>query len=518
MSTVLIADDNRQNLYILETILKSRGHSIVSAENGREALELARQSPPDLVIADILMPVMDGFELCRRWKADERLGVIPFVFYTATYTDQKDEEFALSLGAERFVLKPQQPETLLCIVDEVLESARACPVTGDRLLDDEMALLRQYNEALFRRLEKKMAQLEAEVAERKQAEAALHQALEEVHRLKERIAAENVYLHKELARHQGFDEVVGRSPAMREVLLKVEQAAPTNATILLSGETGTGKGLVAGLIHRRSRRHDKPFVTVNCSALPPTLIESELFGREKGSFTGATSQIGRFELADGGTLFLDEVGDLPLELQPKLLRAVQDGAFERVGSPRSMRVDVRIIAASHRNLDDEVAAGRFRMDLFYRLNVVPITLPPLREHPEDVPALVEHMLPMFAAKHDRPCPTVSASTMDTLRQYRWPGNVRELQNIIERAIITSTGPLLQIPKLSMPVADTHPAAALGGGSASSNTLQEVERAHVLRVLEKTGWRISGPGGAAEVLRIHPSTLRWRMQKLGIERA
>jgi chemotaxis protein methyltransferase CheR len=297
---------------------------------------------------------------------------------------------------------------------------------------------------------------------------------------------------------------------VRRVLRKIEQVAATDATVLITGETGTGKELVARAIHRESPRRDRPLVKVNCAALPPTLIESELFGHEKGSFTGAVGRkVGRFELADGGTLFLDEIGELPMELQPKLLRVLQDGEFERVGSAQSIKADVRVITGTNRDLSQEVQARRFRADLFYRLNVYPIAVPPLRQRQEDIPLLVEHFVRVLSKKMGKEITSVAPSALEALRSYHWPGNVRELANVIERAVITTTGTVLQISKIT----ETWPATA---PHQPNKTLEDVEREYIAAVSEATGWRIEGPDGAAKILGLHPSTLRARMQKLRIQ--
>jgi len=286
-----------------------------------------------------------------------------------------------------------------------------------------------------------------------------------------------------------------------------------NATVLLLGETGTGKGVVARAIHSSSTRKNRPMITVNCNALPANLIESEFFGREKGAFTGSNArQIGRFELADGGTIFLDEIGEMPLELQSKLLRVIQDGEFERLGSPRTIKADVRIIAASNRNLEEEIRAGRFREDLFYRLNVFPITIPPLRKRMEDIPLLVNHFVAKFNKKIGKRIETVSKETLNALQEYHWPGNVRELESVIERAVITSQGSALQ-------VLDRFDTFGKRGEPAGEDVkaLAEMEQDHILQVLRKTGWRIEGKNGAAVLLGLNPSTLRFRMRKYGIVR-
>jgi PAS domain S-box-containing protein len=352
-----------------------------------------------------------------------------------------------------------------------------------------------------------------DVTEGKHAEEALRSTLAEVAQLKDRLEAENVLLHQEVRHAHGFDTIVGRSEALGRVLSQVEHVAATEAPVLLLGETGTGKDLVARAIHDRSRRRQRSMVTVNCAALPAALIESELFGYEKGAFTGALQRvIGRFEVADGGTLFLDEIGEVPLELQAKLLRVLQSGEFERLGSPRTYRSNVRVIAATNRDLEAERRAGRFRSDLFYRLSVFPIRLPPLRERREDVPLLVWHFVSRKQARLGKVIKRIPERVMRSLTSYAWPGNVRELENVIERALILSEGSTL-----------TGDPALFGAGpggapeAAGSGTLEDVERAHIRAVLAECGWKIAGRGNAAERLGLNRSTLQFRIRKLGIER-
>ena len=357
-------------------------------------------------------------------------------------------------------------------------------------------------------------QLSQEIVERKGAVESLGSAYAEIKQLKDRFYAENIYLKQVIDREYNFGEIIGRSDAFQYVFFRVEQVAPQDTTVLLLGETGTGKGVVARAIHSRSSRKDQPMVTVNCSALPANLIESELFGREKGAFTGSSErQIGRFELADNGTLFLDEIGEMPLELQTKLLRVLQDGEFERLGGPKTIKVNVRIIASTNRDLDEAVRKGTFREDLFYRLNVFPITIPALRQRKDDIPLLVDHFVAKFNKKIGRKIETVSKDTLNILQEYDWPGNVRELESIIERAVITSQGSALQILDrlVSSRTADEREAH-------DGKALAELERDHILQALERTQWRIEGKNGAAAVLGLNPSTLRGRMRKDGIHRS
>jgi len=311
-----------------------------------------------------------------------------------------------------------------------------------------------------------------------------------------------------------FEGIVGTSSAMKKVLQQVSIVAQTNSTVLIHGETGTGKELIARAIHNRSARRDRAFVGLNCAAIPSGLLESELFGHERGAFTGAiTQKIGRFELSDQGSLFLDEIGDIPLELQPKLLRALQEREFERLGSTRTKKVDVRVITATHRDLEQMILEHQFRSDLFYRLNVMPIFLPPLRERPEDIPLLVRHFVRRFVKRTGKSIDIVPPSTMDALTRYPWPGNIRELENIIERAVVLSSGPELRVSNQ-----DLKTRVAPGDGADHLQTLEEVERDHILKTLKETRWTLSGPSGAADRLGLNRSTLYFRMKKLGIARS
>jgi formate hydrogenlyase transcriptional activator len=373
------------------------------------------------------------------------------------------------------------------------------------------------------------AQLLQEVANQVALAVENMKSYEEISQLKARLEKENVYLQEEIRTEHNFEEIVGNSPALLTALGKVEQVAPTDSTVLIYGETGTGKELIARAIHNRSARKDRPLVKVNCSAISAGLVESELFGHVKGAFTGAIDRrIGRFELADGGTIFLDEIGELPLETQVKLLRVLQEREFEPVGSSRSLRVDVRVIAATNRDLEESIQSGRFRSDLFYRLNVFPLEVPPLRERRSDIPKLTKFFLSNYSKKLGKNIEVVSQATMERILSYSWPGNVRELQNIVERAVVLSKGLILELQQELA----TSPLLRGGQGTADKPTeesqeanppasrlatLKEVERNHILAALKLTSGVIDGPKGAAKILNLHPNTLRHRMEKFGIKR-
>jgi formate hydrogenlyase transcriptional activator len=642
---ILTVDDNKENLYFLEALLKGNGHEVQSAANGAEAYEKIRAGGIDLIISDLLMPVMDGFQLCRHVKTDENLRHIPFIVYTATYTTPQDEAFALELGADRFIVKPCEPDVLMAAIQDVMEAARQgnMALTPEPLQENEM--LRQHNERLVKKLEQKILQLEKEIqarheaeetlrasegnlktifknivdgmlvadvktgrfvmandalcrmlgcsaeeilhlsvadihptesldhvrlqfdkqargelslapdipvkrrdgsvffadvnaaplvlegrlhllgifrdiTPRKQAEKELQNALDEIKVLKDRLEAENVYLRDEIELKEGYGEIIGTSDPMKYAIHRIRKVACTKATVLLVGETGTGKGVFARFIHQESDRRDKPFVNVNCASLPANLIESELFGREKGAFTGATAkQIGRFELADNGTIFLDEIGELPVELQAKLLRVIEDGEFERLGSPCTIKVNVRIIASTNRKIEEEIENGRFRQDLFYRLNAFPVTLSPLRQRREDIPLLVEFYTGRFCQRYGKCIEKISKNTIKALQEHAWPGNVRELINAIEMAVIVSNGPELQLAE-QLSVSAEHSTRKNTSGGRSTRplkSLDDMERDHIFHTLQETGWRIEGQQGAARILNINPSTLRTRMRKLKIRR-
>jgi PAS domain S-box-containing protein len=359
------------------------------------------------------------------------------------------------------------------------------------------------------------------ITARKLAEAELRQANEALRALKEHLEDENVLLAQEIERVQGFDEIVGTSAVLLQVLRQIGQVAQSNSSVLITGETGTGKELVAHAIHRSSPRSRAPLVTLNCAALPPTLIESELFGHERGAFTGASARrVGRFELAHRGTIFLDEIGDLPLDLQAKLLRVLESGDCQRVGSSDTFKVDVRVIAATNRDLKEEIEKGTFRLDLYYRLSVFPIHLPPLRERREDIPLLVSYLVGKKAPKLGKSIDRIPRDILDELAQYDWPGNVRELENVIERAVLLSSGPALALGDTVRAAFDRRPAGQGAAGQEAERdswTLEQAEREHILRICNACGWKIKGAGGAAERLGLNASTLYFRMKKLGISR-
>jgi DNA-binding NtrC family response regulator len=507
VTRILCVDDEALNISLLEAMLSPRGYEVVSAVNGPEALEKIAAERVDICLLDVMLPEMDGFEVCRRIKSDDLYRNIPVVMITS-YQDKANRIRGIEAGAEDFISKPFDSAEVLARIKMLLHV---------KSLNEELQNAHDELESAVHERTKDLTsankQLTQEIVERKKAEETLQSAFAEIKLLKERLQAENIYLQQEVAGEYNFGEVIGQSSAMSYVFFRVEQVAPQNATVLLLGETGTGKGVVARAIHGSSARKARPMITVNCTSLPANLIESELFGREKGAFTGANvRQIGRFELADGGTIFLDEIGEMPLELQSKLLRFIQDGEFERLGNPRTIKVDVRIIAASNRNLEEEVRNGRFREDLFYRLNVFPITIPPLRQRAEDIPLLVHHFIAKFNKKMGKKIDSISKETMKTLQEYSWPGNVRELESVVERAVITSTG-------ISLQVLDQFDSFRKVGGLEVQDVkaLADLEHDHILRALKNTDWRVEGKNGAAVLLGLNPSTLRARMRKYGIVR-
>ncbi|MDJ0887811.1 MAG: sigma 54-interacting transcriptional regulator [Desulfobacterales bacterium] len=633
VSDILLVDDEVPNLQLLTQVLADAGYtSLRSARRPQLAIDSALAQPPSLILLDVRMPEMDGFEVCRRLKQEERTRDIPIIFVSALQ-NVEDRVRGFEAGGVDFIAKPFQAREVLARVrthlvlhnlqldledlvaqrtselaleikerkrtEEILAQseerlrtlfARAndgiLTLEGNRFTDCNQRALdilkRPQNEIVGhnpsdfspdrqpdgRRSGEKVQELiqraydgepmifewvctrgdganvDLEVslnkveigqqvtllslwrditrrkfmeAERHRANLELKQAYDEIRQLKDRLETENMTLREEIKVSTKKNELVGKSHGIRTVLQQVEYVAPTDTTVLILGETGTGKGLIARRIHELSARRDRPLINVNCAALPATLIESEFFGHEKGAFTGAINRkVGRFEMADGGTIFLDEIGDLPIELQAKLLRVLQDQEFERIGSSKTKTVDTRVIAATNRDLDILIEQGTFRADLYYRLGVFPIRIPPLRERRSDIPLLAWYFITMLQSRLGRSFESVPPKVMNALSAYDWPGNVRELRNIVERAMILSPGSRLEMGD------DLLPGRSAGRSPARSRerkhqNLQDVERAHIVSVLEACGWKVRGEGGAAERLGLKRSTLQSRMKKLGIQR-
>jgi DNA-binding NtrC family response regulator len=657
-SSILIVDDTPGNISVLMDYLSEAGFKVLVARDGESAIEQAHFAMPDLILLDVVMPGIDGFETCRRLKAEASTKDIPVIFMTAL-SETVDKVKGFGAGAVDFITKPIQHEEVLARVNahvtirklqqrlqeardqlelrvqqrtaelaetnaklqkEINERTKAeeelraiaagtAAVTGTEFFHSLVKHLAEafhvryafvaectdaaktavrtvsflannnicenftyalagtpcekvisgqayyHPEKLYATFPKEAgmesywgvpihdskgqiighlailhdrpmapepppdlaimkifaARAGAEL-ERKRAEEALQKALREVEALKNRLQAENIYLQEEIKTAHNFEEIVGASPAIKKVFQNIEKVAATDSTVLVTGETGTGKELVARAIHTLSRRKDSALIKVNCAALPAGLIESELFGHEKGAFTGATARKkGRFELADGGTIFLDEVGELPLETQAKLLRVLQEQEFERVGGAQTLKVDVRVIAATNRDLEAAVKNGAFRADLFYRLNIFPIHLPALHERREDIPILANHFVGKFARRMGKRVERIAPEALEMLSAYHWPGNVREMANILERAVILCDNGVLQPEHISIA---PQPSKSPTGVA----TLEETERVHILKALEETNWVVGGPHGAAKVLGLNRTTLLARMKKLGIEKA
>jgi DNA-binding NtrC family response regulator len=500
-ATVLVVDDDAASLSALFECLRRASYRVLVAQDGTSALERAEKGKPALILLDVMMPDIDGFETCRRLKSNPSTADVPVLFLTAL-SDTNEKVKGFEAGAVDYLTKPFQWE-------EVLARVR----THLRLRAAERALV-DANRTL-----------EARVAERT---SELETSLAELDRLRRKLQAENSYLQQEIGAE--MRNVVGSSRALRAVLDQVARVARSDTTVLINGETGTGKELIARAVHDASPRRDRPLVKLNCAAISAGLVESELFGHVKGAFTGATDKnVGRFQLADGGTLFLDEIGELPLDTQVKLLRVLQEREFEPVGSAKTQRVDVRVIAATNRRLDDEVARGKFRSDLYYRLNVFPLEVPPLRERREDIPELAAHFAERFARKLGRRPPPFAAQAVEVLMAHDWPGNIRELQNTIERALLVSSGDEVTIdwplaaPR-SAPISDAatarhavNSASTVVPDATSGTTLVEVERQHIVAMLKRTEGVIEGSKGAAKMLDMKPSTMRYRIRKLGIRK-
>ena len=462
---LLIVDDDTAFRRVLIKELSRHGFATDGAANGEEALQLLEHHSYHVVLLDMRMPGMDGMEALTQIK---RISPSTEIILLTAFATLGEAVESTKRGAFHYLMKPAQL--------------------------DEM-------------------------------ESLIHRAYE-----KGRLEAQNLALREQIERGKQFVDLIGESPKFLEIKAMIKRVGPTEATVLLQGESGVGKELVAGAIHASSNRHQEPFIIVDCNTFQETLVESELFGHMKGAFTGALERrTGRFELADGGTLFLDEVSELPPDTQVKLLRVLQEHEFEPLGSSRTIKVNVRIIAASNRDLEKAEQEGRFRADLYYRLNVLPIVLPPLRQRRSDIPLLTTFFVEKFARQFGKQITGIAQDTMDLLSRYDWPGNIRELQNVVERAVVLSRGPVLKLGADLLPasaaVGSTDEVACLGvdhlqshDSTGDSPSLAQVERRHIQSVLQKTDWVIEGERGAAKILDLHPNTLRSRMKKLGIERA
>lgn len=478
MKKILYIDDEQDNLFTFQINLK-KYFKVFVTDNPLDALDIVKKESIKVVISDQRMPEMCGLEVAK--KVHEELPSIVFIILTA-FDDNETILQAINQGdIYRYMFKPWDVNDL----KQTLDSAF-------RTFD-----LKRNNVSLINDLLSKNRKLVA--------------AYEEISTLKKELEEENVQLKEELVSSSISSDIIGHSKVMKDIYRQVEQAAKTNSTVLLLGETGTGKEIFAKAIHLLSNRKEKVLVKINCAAIPETLIESELFGHEKGAFTGADKlKYGKFEVADNGTLFLDEIGEMPLSLQPKLLRVLQEGEYERLGSNKVNKTDFRLIAATNRKLEQEVEKGKFRSDLYYRLNVLPIFLPPLREHKEDIHLLVNYFIGKLNRKSGKIIDNIPQKVMLKLQEYHWPGNVRELENIIERAHVLSTSRKLELGDWFSPQKKKVE-------EDDFTTLAENEREHILKALKITKWKIRGNGGAAELLQINPSTLESRMKRLGISR-
>jgi DNA-binding NtrC family response regulator len=519
---ILILEDSPTDAELIQFELQEAELSFTAKVVMTESdfLRELHEFEPALILSDYDLSQYNG--ALALGETRRRYPDIPFILVTGAISEDHAIEI-FTQGAKDYVLKTRLQQRLVPAVRRALAEA-----------EEQRARKRAEAELLeaHRTLEEKViirtAELKAEISARRKAEEALQKthdeleqqvekrtielrkALSEIKAMKKQLEAENIYFRQENESRHRFENIVGQSDGLKYILYRAEQVAPTDTTVLILGETGTGKELIAAAIHNMSPRKERPLITVNCAALPGNLIESELFGREKGAFTGAdTRQIGRFEIANGSTLCLDEIGELPLELQAKLLRVIQHNEFERLGSSQTIKVDVRIIATTNRDLEEEVRKGRFRQDLYYRLNVFPITVPPLRQRKEDIPFMAHAFIERYARKVGKQITSIQKGTLKALQDYSWPGNVRELESVIERAAILCPGPVLQLTdqlEISFPPT-----------SSPMRTLEETERSQIHKILSETRWRIEGRNGAASILGIHPSTLRVRMHKLGIVR-
>jgi DNA-binding NtrC family response regulator len=504
---IVVADDNADMRQYLKHLLGGR-YDVHAVADGAEALEAARSLRPALVLADVMMPELDGFALLRAIRDDAGLASTPTILLSARAGEESRVE-GLQAGADDYLVKPFTARELLARVEAHLTLASFRRETAER-----EAQLRMEAE-----LERQRLQASEELlAETNRLYRELQGREAEIRALKEQLARENLALRDEVDRTSMFEEIVGSSDALKVVLSRLSKVAPTDSTVLIVGETGTGKELIARAVHKRSQRSTRAFVSVNCAALAPTLITSELFGHERGAFTGATQRhLGRFELADGGTIFLDEVGELLPETQVALLRVLQERQFERVGGTQPVAVDVRVMAATNRDLEAEVANGTFREDLFYRLNVFPIEVPPLRARKDDVRMLVEYFVRRYASRAGKTIRSIEKATLDLLQAYAWPGNIRELQNVIERSVILSDSDVFAVDESWLP-AQTVRRAVPATFSAPPRGGPRSEREIIETALAECRGRVAGSSGAAARLGVAPSTLDHRIKALRIDKA
>ncbi|MFV0423206.1 sigma-54-dependent transcriptional regulator [Oleidesulfovibrio sp.] len=507
---IVIVDDSKENVHLLSELLTQEGYVISPFTHPDRALSGIEQHGADLILLDVDMPSMSGFDMISVIRNDLNCHDIPIIFISAL-ADIETRIKAFKSGARDYISRPFYREEVLARVTTQLTLSRQ-----HKALQQEIVLRKSAEE----RLVNINQELEIRIDERTRE---LREAYETIKELKAEVDNDNSYLREEIFQKHNFGHIVGQSTPLKGLLTLIKQVAKTDSTALLLGETGTGKELIARAIHSSSGRNSRPLIKVDCASLPPTLIESELFGHERGAFSGADrARTGRFELANNGTLFLDEIGELPLALQSKLLRVLQDGEFERVGGNKTLKTNIRFIAATHRDLQAFVRDGKFREDLWFRLNVFPIRVPPLRSRVEDIPLLVKHLVEKHSSRIGKRISKVPGSVIRKLIQYSWPENVRELENIIERLIILSPGDELDSSALQLPSDLIVPEKKLklkevAPEHKANESLAEVEKNHIERVLEAAEWKIDGPGGGAEILGLNPSTLRFRMKKHKIKR-